>query len=195
VLTSVLDDDGLEHLSVERIARELGVRGPSIYHHFAGKAEILSEVARVVLGDLDLRRDAVDWQDWYVAICLTFYRRVLDHPRSAVILLEHLPEFATLPALAVSARLLTQWGVDPALQVLVMEGTEKIAWGWALQRAVEESTGADVRDDDEALLEAALRSFMEGVVARERDRARPRAKRPGAQRPGATTVRKLDPVD
>ena len=169
VALRVLDDDGLEALSVERIARELGVRGPSIYHHFAGKSEILREVARIVLGDLELRRDAPDWQSWMVGVCLTFYGRVLDHPSSAVILLRHLADIATIPAIDATSRRLSRGGVDRSLQLLLIEGSEKLTWGWALQRATEMTAGIAPPHDDVALLEEALRAFMDGVILRHRD--------------------------
>jgi TetR/AcrR family transcriptional regulator, tetracycline repressor protein len=169
VALGLLDAEGLEALSVERIARELGVRGPSIYHHFTSKAEILREVAHMVMGDLDLRRTAADWQSWMVGVCLTFYRRVLEHPRSAVILLEHLPEMATIPALGATSRFLTGEGVNPALQLLVIEGTEKITWGWSLRRAMEATTGIALPERDEADLEEALRAFIDGVELRDHD--------------------------
>ena len=56
VTLRIIDEEGLDAVSIERIASELGVRGPSLYHHFADKAAILTEVARLVLGDLDLDR-------------------------------------------------------------------------------------------------------------------------------------------
>ncbi|HTC82023.1 MAG TPA: helix-turn-helix domain-containing protein, partial [Acidimicrobiia bacterium] len=40
----IIDAEGLEALSLERLAKELGVRAPSLYHHFADKAEILARV-------------------------------------------------------------------------------------------------------------------------------------------------------
>jgi AcrR family transcriptional regulator len=167
----ILDDEGLDALSVERIARELGVRGPSIYHHFSSKADIIHEVARIVLGDLEMRRPAPDWQSWMAAVCMRFYQRVIEHPRSAAILLEYLPEMAAIPALGVASRYLTSQGVSPTVQVLVMEGTEKLAWGWSMHRAVETMNGIDPPPDDEERLEEALHLFMEGVIARERNRA------------------------
>ena len=168
----LLDEEGSVSLSVERIARRLGVRGPSIYHHFTDKSEILGEVARLVLGDLDVRRIDDDWREWMLAICLTFYRRVLDHPACAVLLLEHLAEWATISGLGVGARVLSRADVDPAVQLLLLEGSEKLTWGWALRRAL--ATAADDAGEDahraacardEAMLEATLRSFLSGVVA------------------------------
>jgi AcrR family transcriptional regulator len=181
----LIDEEGLEAVSLERIANELHVRGPSLYHHFADKAAILTEVARLVLGDLDLDRPADDWSDWMIQISLTFYRRVLEHPRAAAILLQFMPDSSALPGFARTAQLLTKSGVDPSLQVLLMEGCEKLTWGWSLQRAVTAQSGerlspakinrrwpelaVAVRDSrwrDEELLEESLRAFIRGVLER-----------------------------
>ena len=184
VALRILDEDGLEGLSLERIAEEMGVRGPSLYHHFADKAAILTEVARLVLGDLDLDRQADNWQDWMVSISLTLYRRVIAHPNAATILMQFMPDSSALPGFGRAAKLLTAEGVDPSLQVLLMEGSEKLAWGWVLQRAVMARAGEprlsptrinrrwpelavavrDSRWNDEELLEASLRAFIAGVL-------------------------------
>jgi AcrR family transcriptional regulator len=170
VALRILDEEGLDALSVERIARELGVRGPSIYHHFNSKSDIIHEVARIVLGDLEMRRPSPDWQGFMVAVCIRFYQRVVEHPRSAAILLEYLPEMAAIPAFGVASRYLTSQGVSPTVQLLVMEGTEKIAWGWSMHRAIEAMNGIASPPDDEERLEEALHLFMDGVIVRERDR-------------------------
>jgi AcrR family transcriptional regulator len=184
VALEILDTEGLDALSLERIANEMGVRGPSLYHHFADKSEILTEVARLVLGDLDLDREVGDWQEWMIETCLTFYNRVLEHPNAASVLLEFMPYASALPGFARAAEVLTAQRVDPSVQVLLMEGSEKIAWGWALQRAIMARNG-DVRMSsakinrrwpelalavkqsrwrDEQLLEASLRAFFAGVL-------------------------------
>ncbi|MFV0307737.1 MAG: TetR family transcriptional regulator [Desertimonas sp.] len=183
VTLRLIDEEGLEAVSIERIATELGVRGPSLYHHFEDKAAILTEVARLVLGNLDLEREVEDWREWLIGTSVTVYRRVLEHPRAAVILLEHLPKASMTPAFGMVAERLTAEGIDPSLHILLMEGSEKIAWGWAMQRAVA-SLHADrlteraigdrwpelvtaVRQnpwDDESLVEASLRGFIRGVV-------------------------------
>jgi TetR/AcrR family transcriptional regulator, tetracycline repressor protein len=181
----LLDEEGISALSLERIAKEMGVRGPSLYHHFSDKAEILTAVAKPVLVDLALvDRATDDWQQWIVDVSLTFYRRVMEHPGSAAILLEFMPDSSAVPGFGHAARMLTRAGVDPSVQVLLMEGTEKITWGWALQRAVMAAHGTvrmspgninrrwpelavalrNSRWHDEELLEATLRAFMDGVV-------------------------------
>jgi AcrR family transcriptional regulator len=183
----IIDEDGLDALSLERIASEIGVRGPSLYHHFPDKSAILSEVAGLVLGDLDMNRSADTWQEWMVQVSLTFYRRVLEHPRAAAILLEYLPDSSAVRGLGRAARMLKEAGVDPSVHALLLEGTEKITWGWALQRAfmaVHEERRlsrssingrwpelqaavavGNRRWKDEQMLEAALYAFINGVLA------------------------------
>lgn len=45
----VLDDRGLDSVSLRAIAARLGVRQPALYHHFNSKAELLDAVANEVL--------------------------------------------------------------------------------------------------------------------------------------------------
>jgi TetR/AcrR family transcriptional regulator, tetracycline repressor protein len=184
VALRVLDEDGLDALSLERIAQELGVRGPSLYYHFADKSDILSEVARLVVGDLALDHDAPDWRRWLIDNALLFYRRVKEHPNAAAIILEFLPASSSIPGFGRAAKRLTDAGVASELQVLLMEGAQNLAWGWALYGASTASRidGADSPSrlarrwpelaearranpwDDEAMLEAALIALFAGIL-------------------------------
>jgi AcrR family transcriptional regulator len=66
VASALVDAEGLEAVSVRRLATELGVRGPSLYHHFATKAEILDAVADAVVAQVDV--SAFGTQDWREAL-------------------------------------------------------------------------------------------------------------------------------
>jgi len=180
----IIDADGIEAVSIERIAREVGVKGPTLYHHFSDKAEILSEVARMVLGQLDVDPEITDWQEWMVEMARAFYRRLQAHPNAIVVLIEALPDTEALLGLEHAARLLTEAGVDERVQLLLMEGTEKITWGWAMHRAATFRHGNRLTRravgrrwpalakaasanalDDEGMLEASIRGFHAGVLA------------------------------
>ena len=50
---SIMDTQGLQSLSLEAVARRLGVKAPSLYYHFKDKNELLSEVALILLKDID----------------------------------------------------------------------------------------------------------------------------------------------
>ena len=41
VALRIIDEEGLEELSIRRLGKELNVRGISLYHHFKSKADIL----------------------------------------------------------------------------------------------------------------------------------------------------------
>lgn len=56
------DRDGLDALSMRRLARELGVEAMSLYNHVAGKDEILSGMLEVVVGEIELPADEGDWK-------------------------------------------------------------------------------------------------------------------------------------
>lgn len=181
----IIDEDGLDGLSLERLAKAMGVRGPSLYHHFADKNAILTEVAQLVIGDLGLQDLADrDWRDWLVDVALTFYAAVMEHPRAATILIQNMPERSAVPGFGRAAKKLTEAGVDPSLQFILMEGCEMMAWGWALQRATLATLGqtrmpagriprrwpelavavAESRWPEEDLLKASLHAFIDGVM-------------------------------
>jgi AcrR family transcriptional regulator len=62
--SALVDAEGLEAVSVRRLATELGVQGPSLYHHFATKADILDSVADAVIAQVDLSAfRTCDWVD------------------------------------------------------------------------------------------------------------------------------------
>lgn len=59
----IVDADGLDGLSMRRLAAELGVRAPSLYGHVASKEELLHAVANDVMAQVDVSAfDSGDWQ-------------------------------------------------------------------------------------------------------------------------------------
>ncbi|NED69643.1 TetR/AcrR family transcriptional regulator, partial [Streptomyces sp. SID10244] len=71
----IIDSEGLEAFSLPRLAKYLGVRAPSLYHHFSDKNEILTEVARYIAGTSvarPRRRPGPDWPEYFVALSLNF---------------------------------------------------------------------------------------------------------------------------
>ncbi len=56
------DRDGLDALSMRRLARELGVEAMSLYNHVTGKDEILAGMLEVVVAEIELPADEADWK-------------------------------------------------------------------------------------------------------------------------------------
>ncbi|MFC3999399.1 TetR/AcrR family transcriptional regulator C-terminal domain-containing protein [Nocardiopsis sediminis] len=63
---TLLDDVGLDGLTVRRLAAELGVQSPALYWHFRDKQELLDLMAQELQAALPLapRRDDEPWPQW-----------------------------------------------------------------------------------------------------------------------------------
>ncbi len=59
---AVLERDGLEALSMRKVAAELGVQAASLYWHVRNKEELLDLLADAVFRDLDLSPPPGDWR-------------------------------------------------------------------------------------------------------------------------------------
>ena len=185
VAIRLLDEEGVQALSLDRIARELGVRGPSLYHHYPDKSAILDDVAQHILGRVALEADTDDWEEWIVGVTLELYRRVMRHPNVAHLVLEHMSPTAVIAGFGRGAGMLDRGGVPPDRQMLVLQGPHFIVWGFILhqtllavhpqlQRPVDghewpalvHAAAAD-RSTPEVTLERAVRSYIAGVLAKE----------------------------
>src|SRR5689334_14887620 len=60
---AVADGEGIEAVTMRRLARELGVEAASLYHHVSGKDEILDELVNRVSAEIDLPPRADGWRD------------------------------------------------------------------------------------------------------------------------------------
>ncbi|AGZ46050.1 TetR/AcrR family transcriptional regulator [Actinoplanes friuliensis] len=88
---ALVDAEGLDAVSVRRLATELGVAGPSLYNHFATKAEILDAVADAVVAQVDVSYFGT--HDWSEALRLWAhsYHAVLSAHPNIVPVLAHGP--------------------------------------------------------------------------------------------------------
>jgi hypothetical protein len=62
VALAVADDEGLEAVSMRRLARELGVEAASLYHHVTNKSEILDGLVDVVAAEIEPPGPSADWR-------------------------------------------------------------------------------------------------------------------------------------
>lgn len=56
------DREGVDGLSMRRLARELGAGAMSLYHYVANKEELLDAMIDVVFEEIELPPDGADWQ-------------------------------------------------------------------------------------------------------------------------------------
>ena len=184
----IIDAEGLDAFSLPRLATHLGVRAPSLYHHFASKDEILVAVARHIAGKSVIRPrrpPGPDWPEYFVSLGMNFRQSVLRHRNAASVLIEHLPRETLMPGFEDAARYLHDSKVPVRLHVQILDGVETLCVGAVLTEAVRKPRTRNalfpaVNAEDHPNLTAALaaneltvkelfaeriRSFLYGVLA------------------------------
>jgi AcrR family transcriptional regulator len=57
------DEEGIESLTMRELGLRLGVEAMSLYNHVANKDDILDGMVDLVVSEIDLPSDAVDWKE------------------------------------------------------------------------------------------------------------------------------------
>lgn len=176
----VIDVNGLDALSLELVATRLGVKAPSLYYHFKHKAELLAEVARLILTDVQAPDPStMDWKGAMIALSVATRRSILQHPNAAPLLLQFFPRHIFLAAYDFW---IAPCPLPPEKHLVMIEGTEKITLGVSLFEAAYRSRGVEpmpqfdrsklphlanaMRENmlgEEELFIATLRAFLDGL--------------------------------
>lgn len=132
----IIDRDGLDAFSIRRIARDLGINGASLYHHFRDKDSILHGVRLVIAHENavgDPPRVGESWQDYLRRATLGYRRSLLRHPNAAPLMSPNivLRPFSFAFRDLVAAKLLEE-GVPMALVLPVIDSVETLAYASAL---------------------------------------------------------------
>ncbi|MET3428785.1 AcrR family transcriptional regulator [Actinoplanes tereljensis] len=84
---ALVDAEGLDALSVRRLATELGVQGPSLYNHFPTKADIVDAVADAVVERVDLSVfQEAPWHDALRRWAHAYHAVLTEHPNIVPVL-------------------------------------------------------------------------------------------------------------
>jgi len=69
----LLNEEGLNNLSLRKLASRLDMQAPALYWHFKSKEVLIDYMAEAILrkefADLTPRQDDEPWQEWLVATC------------------------------------------------------------------------------------------------------------------------------
>jgi TetR/AcrR family transcriptional regulator, tetracycline repressor protein len=84
------DADGLDTLTIRKLAQHLGVTPMALYWHFRSKEDLLEGVAEQVWGEIDVHVDpSVPWWAQLQAGLESLLRVLRAHPSAPQLLLEH----------------------------------------------------------------------------------------------------------
>lgn len=77
----IIDRDGLDGLTVRKLAEQLGVSAMAIYRHYESKAEIERQLVDLVVGDYDVtNHDEADWREWLYTTYAGMRSALCAHP-------------------------------------------------------------------------------------------------------------------
>ena len=109
------DAEGLDALTIRKLAQDLGVTPMALYWHFRSKEDLLEGVAERVWGEIDVNVDpAAPWPDQLAGLLRSLVSVLRAHPSAPRLVLEHEKRNeAALRATEVTLGILRGAGFDP----------------------------------------------------------------------------------
>jgi len=77
---AMVDRDGLEALSMRRLASELGVEAMSLYYHVRSKGDILDGIVDLALGEIEPPTGGSDWKADVRRSAISHHETLRRHP-------------------------------------------------------------------------------------------------------------------
>ena len=109
------DADGLDALTIRKLAQDLGVTPMALYWHFRSKDDLLEGMAEQIWGEIEVRVDPA--QPWWAQLqggLESLIRVLRAHPSAPQLVLEHEKRNeAALRATEAALQILTSAGFDP----------------------------------------------------------------------------------
>ena len=156
---ALVNEIGLDALTVRRLADRLHVQNPALYRHFTSKQELLDSMAEMMLRTTFLASDATTteraqdetgeaWDRRLVHLARAFRRMLLAQRDGArIIASANLPKGALLPGFERTLALLQDAGLSPATSWYAIKAT----FDYTLGAVFEEQAGPQ---DEEARVAA-----------------------------------------
>ena len=130
----VADSEGIEAVTMRRLARELKVEAASLYHHVSGKDEILDGLVNLVSAEIELPSPTDDWRS-AIGQCAQNTRAVLlRHPWAVALMASRTtPGPATLRVLDAGIRCFRQGGFSVREAAHAISAVDSYVHGFVLQ--------------------------------------------------------------
>jgi TetR/AcrR family transcriptional regulator, tetracycline repressor protein len=141
----LLDQVGLDGLTVRRLAGELGVQSPSLYWHIRTKQELLDGMADAIIqaAGMGPPRDGESWQDWLTRRARAYRKSVLAHRDGARLIAtarELSPE--TIKTFDQELTAMVDRGFTPILALHTVAALSRYVTGFVLQEQTERQENA-----------------------------------------------------
>ena len=95
----LMDNEGLESVSMRRVGRELGVEAMSLYNHVRDKEDLLDAITEAVLGEFHWEPNTDDWVEQGREAAREWRRLMKSHPNVIRLMIERKHPLASADAL------------------------------------------------------------------------------------------------
>lgn len=92
----VINEEGLEGLSMRRLAQELNIEAASLYNHIKNKSELLDLIQDNLFKNLPTPKEQIDWKKYLNQFAVAMRNGLLQYPNVV-------PLFATRPSITAAA--------------------------------------------------------------------------------------------
>jgi TetR/AcrR family transcriptional regulator, tetracycline repressor protein len=137
----LLQEVGLDGLTLRRLATELGISAPTLYWHFRDKRELLDAMAEVMVGEFREKQPPIPehlpWEEKIAESMRQQYRAIMAYRDGARVLAGNRPTESTLPMIEL---FLSRWiavGFPPAEALAMILTMGDFVLGSALEYQAE----------------------------------------------------------
>ncbi|MEJ3405077.1 TetR/AcrR family transcriptional regulator C-terminal domain-containing protein [Rathayibacter sp. YIM 133350] len=133
----LLDDDGLDALSLRTLAVRLGVQAPTLYWHIGSKAELLGALADAVMDDairaVPRADDEENWAQWLLSAFTALRAAMLRHRDGARVVSGARLALRRADFSELAMATLVDRGIEPQRARLIVLSGERFTIGYVLE--------------------------------------------------------------
>ncbi len=161
VALALADDEGIEAVTMRRLARELGVEAASLYHHVDGKNQILDGLVDLVAAEIEQPGPSTGWREQISQRAHDTRTGLRRHPWAVSLMASRTsPGPATLRLLETSIRCFREGGFSVVQAAHAVSTVDSYVHGFVMQEV-----NLPFRNESE--LAAMTGSIMESFPASE----------------------------
>jgi TetR/AcrR family transcriptional regulator, tetracycline repressor protein len=160
----LLDEVGLDGLTLRRLAQELGVQAPALYWHFKNKQELLDQMVYVISTTEAPLRQPVDgeaWDHWLAERARDIRRSINRHRDGAMLVASTHPHSGQWQDIEDSLGVLADAGMTPADGLRAMLTVGNYVSGFTLEEQADRTRGSTGNDVDAAELEEMMTALAD----------------------------------
>jgi TetR/AcrR family transcriptional regulator, tetracycline repressor protein len=155
---------GADELTMREVADVLGISSPALYHHFAGRDELIDRLCEQVAAEVDLAIDTtMPWDDAVVTVLSNMDDTFAKYPGVAARVLSGRRRSPAADRITATVRSLIQSGcVDDDATDELLAALQFLFGGWLLARRAAHPRSAV----DPAMLDRSIRWLLRGFKER-----------------------------